>query len=242
MIRTVLFDLDDTVFDHKHSRMQALRALKSAHDSLSRIPLLELEKEHEIVLAGNYASMLDGALTPEDARTERIFLLFRKFGTVLSQGEATRYSDLYNRVYEQNRRAVPGVKKLMQALKPTVQIGVVSNGLYEIQVEKVRVIGAGDLINFMIFSEDVGARKPERAIFEAALERSGSSPANTVFIGDSLESDIRGAFSCGIRTVWLNRYKAECPEPCGTYEIRSFADTGGIMSYIFAEEHPYFPK
>ena len=85
----------------------------------------------------------------------------------------------------------------------------------------------------MILSEEVGSRKPDKAIFEAALQKSGSAPDEAVFIGDAWETDIIGAANCGIKAVWLNRYKKDCPDSALAYEIKSFDDIDGILDHIF---------
>ena len=88
------------------------------------------------------------------------------------------------------------------------------------------------LYDFLILSEEVGSRKPDKAIFEAALQKSGSAPNEAVFIGDAWETDMIGAANCGIKAVWLNRYNKPCPNAGLVYEIKSFEGMDGISNYI----------
>ena len=60
-------------------------------------------------------------------------------------------------------------------------------------------------IRFVIASGMVGAAKPNPAIFQEALKRAAVSPGNVLHVGDSLEEDIQGARSAGIRALWVNR-------------------------------------
>ena len=57
----------------------------------------------------------------------------------------------------------------------------------------------------MLLAVECGIAKPDRRIFELALEKCGCDPSQVVHVGDSLPSDIRGANGMGIRSVWLNR-------------------------------------
>ena len=54
-------------------------------------------------------------------------------------------------------------------------------------------------------------------------------------MGDAWETDIMGSHQCGIRSIWLNRYGATCPEPDITTEIRALAPVQQIVDLIFKE-------
>ncbi|MCL6588782.1 MAG: HAD family hydrolase [Firmicutes bacterium] len=236
MLKTVLFDLDDTLFDHKYARLCALRALQDLHPVLQSVPLDELEKEHEILLAAGYFSVLDKTISLYDSRLERIRSLFRIYGVSLSGAETKYYAGYYNHVYEKNRQAVPGAKRFLESLKPPLIIGVVSNGLTEFQMEKIRLCEMEGLIDFTVFSEDVGVRKPNRRIFEIALEKAAASPEEALFIGDAWPTDIVGANNCGIRSIWLNRYGLTCPDPKLAHEIHDFDSLENIITPLFRHQ------
>jgi putative hydrolase of the HAD superfamily len=232
MLKTILFDLDDTLFDHKYARLCALRALKALHPALQSVPLEELEKEHEILLAAGYPKVLDKTVSLSDSRLERIRALFRIYKVSLSEAETKHFADYYNDVYENNRQAIPGAISLLEHLKPRLTIGVVSNGINEFQMEKIRLCDMEDLIDFTVFSEDVGARKPDGRIFEAALLKADATPSEAVFIGDSWPVDIVGATNYGIRAIWLNRYGLTCPDPKLAHEIHNYDSADAILALI----------
>lgn len=56
----------------------------------------------------------------------------------------------------------------------------------------------------MVFSGNVGWRKPDRRIFEAALSALRADAREALHVGDELRADIWGAGHCGLSTVWLN--------------------------------------
>jgi HAD superfamily hydrolase (TIGR01549 family) len=207
MLKAVFFDLDDTLFDHKHSRRCGLKALKSVYSDLNKISIRELEKEHERLLAANYTRALDGDITIEDAMAERIRFLFSKFGLCLDQEEINKATTYYQDAYSLNRQSIPGVRTVLNCLKDMHLItGVISNGILEMQKEKLNICGISDLLDYVIVSEDVGIRKPDTGIFIAALQRINARSTDIAYIGDSWETDIVPANSIGIRTIWLNRY------------------------------------
>lgn len=79
------------------------------------------------------------------------------------------------------------------------------------------------LIPINIFtSEDAKSYKPRTELFEMALKETSLNPQEVVHIGDSLNSDIKGASNLGINTIWMNRNKKEIPN--GVVAVVSFAD------------------
>jgi putative hydrolase of the HAD superfamily len=65
-------------------------------------------------------------------------------------------------------------------------------------------LGIGPLFDVRVFSDEVGRRKPERTIFEAALGPLGLRPQEVVHVGDDLDADIAGAKRLGMRAVWFS--------------------------------------
>ncbi|HKL99635.1 MAG TPA: HAD family hydrolase [Mobilitalea sp.] len=61
-------------------------------------------------------------------------------------------------------------------------------------------------------SEDARSYKPRREIFDLALSVTGLQPKDVVHIGDSINSDIKGAMALGIPAIWVNRYDKVVPE------------------------------
>jgi putative hydrolase of the HAD superfamily len=65
--------------------------------------------------------------------------------------------------------------------------------------------GLGPLLEGIVTSAEVGARKPDPALFAAALEAAGAAPAEAVHVGDSVANDVEGAGAAGIRAVLVDR-------------------------------------
>jgi HAD superfamily hydrolase (TIGR01509 family) len=72
--------------------------------------------------------------------------------------------------------------------------------------------GLAPLLDTIVTSDDVGARKPRPEIFLAACRALGIDPAATVFVGDSLESDVQGAAEVGMTTVQAMWFRADDTE------------------------------
>jgi putative hydrolase of the HAD superfamily len=217
--RAVLFDLDETLFDHRYSVRTALARVQAGHPGLRQRALGELEEEYQRLLDALHPHVLAGAMTMEQARTERFRRLCEFCHAQISPDEAEGLAALYRAAYNGTRRPVAGAVPLLQALHGQVRVGVVSNNLTEEQREKLLVTGMSDLIDFLVTSEDAGAQKPDPAIFGEALSRAGCRATEAVMVGDSWESDVVGAVSVGMRAVWLNRRGVPCPDSTMAVEI-----------------------
>lgn len=71
-------------------------------------------------------------------------------------------------------------------------------------------------------SEDAKSYKPRKELFEYALYHTGCQREKAVHIGDSLNSDVKGAKAAGIHAIWLNRSSGETPE--GVVSIGSLSE------------------
>ena len=233
-LQLVLFDLDDTLFDHQHSRRCGLLTLQKLYAPLAQIPIADLVAEHEYQLTASYDSVLDGAMSLQANRLERFRRLFVSFGVTMSPPEVEQAMQRYRRAYEDHRQAVPGVIPFLMYLKSRLLVGVVTNGLTAIQQEKIRACNLEDCVDFLLTSEEAGMKKPDRRIFLRALDIAKVRHENTVFIGDSWTSDVLGAYRAGIRSIWLNRLPEPCPDPSLTTELMAFEPLDRVLEALYA--------
>jgi HAD superfamily hydrolase (TIGR01549 family) len=94
---------------------------------------------------------------------------------------------------------------LLESLRTRgVKLGIVANHWPEpgwaVRAEIER-LGVAGLVDAIVLAGEVGARKPDRAIFEAALRELDVEPFDTMFVGDRLDADVRGAGELGMITV-----------------------------------------
>lgn len=90
-------------------------------------------------------------------------------------------------------------------------LGLISNGA-PTQHVKIDVMGLRAFFSVVIVSDDVGIKKPDRRIFEMALDGLGLGASEVVFVGDNPELDIAGATGAGIRAIWLKCREEKPPD------------------------------
>ncbi len=92
-------------------------------------------------------------------------------------------------------------------------------------------MGLLELLQAVVFSDEVGVPKPDARMFRAALEALGSSPCGAVHVGDLRSTDIAGARAVGMSSVRL-RWRHDDPEdlPDGDAIADSHAHLVEILS------------
>ena len=211
MLRGVLFDLDDTLFDHHHGARAALQRVHAAYASFLVTPFAAFEQAHAEHLETLHLQVLSGALDIDAARVERFRRLLIQAG---AQGdEAAAAAALYRESYIAARQAVAGAHELLAALRARARVAVVSNNLLAEQQQKMTQCGLTPLVDALIVSEAVGFTKPDQRIFAVALDRLELRPDEAVMVGDSWPADIVGATQAGIAAVWFNPRHLPVPDP-----------------------------
>jgi putative hydrolase of the HAD superfamily len=66
-------------------------------------------------------------------------------------------------------------------------------------------LGLSAALDAVVVSAEAGARKPDPAIFQMALDKIGCMNGEALFVGDSLETDVLGARAAGLRAFLLDR-------------------------------------
>jgi FMN phosphatase YigB (HAD superfamily) len=83
-------------------------------------------------------------------------------------------------------------------------------------------MGLAERLDFAVFSSEVGKRKPHPAIFERALDALGVAAADSVFVGDRLYEDVRGAGELGMTTVQALWFRADEHPEGGEPDFQAF--------------------
>lgn len=216
----LLFDADDTLFDYGKAEAGALRQTfeqvgvkfepeyLSAYQQINRQIWTEFEQ---------------GRISAKALRTRRFELLFEAIGVSV---DPERFSAVYLSNLATQSELTEGALQVMQALYGKYRLAIITNGLRDVQRPRLARSAIRDYIADIIISEEVGAAKPERAIFEAAFRRMGNPNKDEVLlIGDNLASDMAGGNAYGIDTCWFNPTGQPRAEDIPvTYEISRLTD------------------
>jgi 2-haloalkanoic acid dehalogenase type II len=230
-ITTILFDLDDTLFDHAGTARAALAATAAARPTLQQVPVEDLYSRYSELLEELHPQVMTGRISYLAARHERFQRLLAPYEPAPTAVVVSDLAEQHYAHYQQLRRPVVGALALLQALKPAYKIGIVTNNRTAEQQEKLHHLGMSGLVDALITSEEVGVLKPDPRIYEVALARLGANPAETVMVGDNWQADVLGALAVGIRPLWLNRTGAARPL-VHVAELTSLEPLADVLHYL----------
>ncbi len=153
--------------------------------------LFQIEVPNHMFTAYLYQSMgIELALTPQEI--DRIF-------------------------WDQASPGVPteGIVDLLKYLKQNnIRTGVVSNITYcgEIVEERITQLLPENKFEFIIATSEFMFRKPNRRIFDLAVEKADLQPEDVWYIGDNYKCDVIGARTAGLFPVWYVGATGQRPE------------------------------
>jgi putative hydrolase of the HAD superfamily len=234
VLRAVLFDLDDTLFDHRLCAHTALSELHAGYEPFRGSPYPEFERLHASFLEELHRRVMTGELPLDEARQERFRRLFAAVGVPAPDDVIVAAAETYRQGYRRIRKPIAGAAALLAAVKTKARVAIVSNNLLEEQRDKLRHCALDEYIDVLVVSEEAGVSKPEPLIFGIALERLGCRKDEVVMVGDSWPADIEGAIAAGIRPIWFNPLRKPHPRPdLEVEEIHALEPVDDAMRVIF---------
>jgi len=108
-------------------------------------------------------------------------------------------------------KLVPGAIVVLDYLHHNYRMSIITNGFREVQVDKLIQSGLRKYFDKVFISEEVGAQKPHKKIFEHAVKSMNAPKKRSLMIGDSWDADIVGAKQFGIDQIYYCPLPAKLP-------------------------------
>jgi HAD superfamily hydrolase (TIGR01549 family) len=202
--RAVLFDLDDTLYDHTHAIRAALHDVAAAAPALLRKGFEALFVEYDKALDDVHPRVVAGELTFAQARVLRYARLLKWCGD--PQSDPEQLAQIQAAAYRKHERLVEHAKPLLEALRAlALRLGIVTNSVRHEQQEKLKRLGVDGYFHSLTVSGDHQIAKPDVRLFAVALAALGVDAHEAVFVGDRVHIDVHGALAAGMRAVWFDR-------------------------------------
>ncbi len=124
----------------------------------------------------------------------------------------------------------PNTINIVNTLKMQVKVAIITNGSTQRQKAKIINTNLNSCFEIIIISEEVGFSKPDKRIFELALNKLNVKPEDALFVGDDIEKDIGGCQNANIKGIWFNPHMNKNDTDIKPYaEVNSF---DGLLSYF----------
>ena len=235
----ILFDLDRTLFDfdaaEKYSFFEAFRS--EGINVNDEIFTAYKKINHEL-----WNMYSNGKVSLEFVRENRFAQLFSFAhfqpdcetwgGSLPKQINYTSLNRKFSEYLSSCNQLIPGSFDLCKKLSANHTLSIVTNGVTEIQNNRINKSLINDLFSFIFISEEIGVQKPDIRFFNHVLSiLEIRNPSQVLIIGDSLVSDIKGGNDANIHTCWFNPKKEmNSYGIVPTYEIVCLDDVMGIIS------------
>ena len=205
MLRSVFFDLDETLLDFTRAEAVALsRALRC----FGMEPTRHIIDRYHVLNISQWRLMEEGKLSRVGVLIRRFELLFEEMGWGLETVPA--FNNQYELFLGQGHYFLPGAEDLLKELAPKYDLYLATNGASEVQRGRLKSAGIEPYFKGIFISGEVGYDKPSPEYFRSCFAAIPDfDPDSAIIVGDSLTSDIRGGKNAGIRTCWLNPTGAE---------------------------------
>jgi putative hydrolase of the HAD superfamily len=198
MIEAILFDWNNTLVQFTWDD----ELLEQGHRAGLAAAGSDLDSE---AFTARYRELVLNDATPSDAYPD----LLRELGVE----NADSFMDAEHEVWRPAHQALGSAQAMLASLRGRgLKTGLVANSWPDpprLLRADVEAFGLRELLDVIVFSEEVGFRKPQPEIFLHALGQLGVEPENAMFVGDRLDTDVQGAARVGMATVQALWFRAD---------------------------------
>lgn len=223
--KTLLFDVDNTLLDFDAAEKSALRLLFEEQRILYT---LELEDQYKKINQRLWKSFEEGKMDRDEVVNTRFTLLFKELGQAV---DGVLLEKKYRSYLDEGHQLIEGALEFIHNLQQQYDLYIVTNGVSKTQQKRLRDSGLYPLFEDIFVSEDTGYQKPMKEYFDYVSARiPGYSAEETLIIGDSLSSDIKGGQQAGIDSCWFNPNKlSNRTDIVPTFEIQMLHELYKIL-------------
>ncbi|CFQ45453.1 pyrimidine 5'-nucleotidase [Yersinia aleksiciae] len=217
----ILFDADETLF-----HFDAYQGLKLMFSRFNVDFSTQDFDHYQLVNKPLWVDYQDGKISATQLQNTRFEMWAEKLGVA-----ATRLNSEFLVAMADICSLLPGARELVDALSGKVNMGIITNGFTGLQTIRLERTGLKDIFSPLIISEEVGAAKPDVAIFEYAFNlMNNPAKEQILMVGDNLHSDIQGGINAGIDTCWLNMHGAAQDDNISPrYQVSSLAELQKLL-------------
>ena len=202
----LFFDLDHTLWDFDANARATLQQLHIDLDLVSK-GIHDFDMFYQNYLVHNeklWARYRNGYIKQEELRLKRMWLTLLDF-KIADEALARQLNELFLQLLPGRTILFPDTKEVLQyLLDKGYRLHLITNGFEETQHSKLKYSGLAPYFEEVITSEGSNSLKPQKEIFDYALEKAGARVQESIMIGDSLEIDVAGAMNAGMDAIHVN--------------------------------------
>ena len=209
MMKAVLFDLGHTLINY-HNEWRGPE--RKAVAKVARLVCQETGSKDENVVEVYLLDLLEQGRKRKLAEQIEIPLpdvlsdCYARFGCDIDDGLLMEGMEAFYAVLLEKRELVPGAKEMLEDIQARgYRIGLISDVAWgltsDFPLRDMKHYGLDEFFDDFVFSTDVRIRKPNPRIFKLAMFNIGAKPEESIYVGNNLQADIKGALNVGMTAV-----------------------------------------
>lgn len=225
MYTWLLFDADNTLWDFSAAEASALELTLRTRDIDWSDEVLG---QYRIINHRAWSDYEQGLLPKEQLRTIRFQRLLEHYRL---DHPAEELSFDYRTYLAASTHMLDGARELLESLRGKYRMGLITNGLKEVQRPRLANTGLGEYFEFIVISDEIGVAKPHAGFFDHAYaQMDGADKSTVLVIGDNPNADVKGALDYGFDACWLRHPGVADRTKIGeTHRIRDIRELSNIV-------------
>ncbi len=209
-IKSVIFDIDNTLYDFTYSNEIALSRLREYTQKNFSWTAEKFDEKHLAVQTEIYSQIgYNGSCRDRMLRYQKML----EHSALPLFPHAAKMYELYWSTMLETLQPTEGVYEVLKTLKEKkIKIGIGTDMTPYIQILKLEKMNILEFIDFIVTSEEAGEEKPSAKLFQMCLNKAGCLKTECLFIGDDIKKDYEGAKNFGMNTLLLNKKNEQYSE------------------------------
>ena len=197
---TLLFDADNTLLDFDANEAYSFRAMLKELGEPYTEELFQTYRRLNLEL---WKRIERQEIEAEAGVNQRFATLMQRYGRKV---DGRQWESVNRKYLNKGIQMIPHATEVLEKLKDDYRLYIITNGLEDSQVYRIRESGLEAFFLDMFLSGRIGANKPSKEYFDYVKNHiPGFEAEKTLVIGDSLTSDIQGGYDAGLDTCWFVR-------------------------------------
>jgi putative hydrolase of the HAD superfamily len=221
----IFFDLDHTLWDYERCANETLTEIFHTYrlEGYKINPSRFIKAYHEVNwrLWGLYN---EGKIDRNGIREKRFRSVMSNLGVYKSDLPFEEISDYFIKSCSSKPHLFPGTIQTLKYLQKKYTLHILTNSFKEIAQSKLTGSKILPYFETIVSSECSPYRKPERGVFEFALNKAQAKPEESIMVGDNPESDAAGAQAAGMASILFNPEKKVFLNTYNSIEIQELSE------------------
>lgn len=223
MIKAVLIDIDDTIFDfEKCSKNSFLKTLEKFNLKFKEEDFSYFNKVNDIL----WTKQKLGEINIKEVFIKRDYQMGKYFNLDIEKG---LFNDLFVKFLYDEIEMVDGIEDLLLYLSDKYKIFTASNGIFKMQENRLKKSNLYKYFDNIFVSDKIGFEKPDKKFFQKIMDLTKFSNDDLIMIGDSIKSDIIGAKNSKIKSIYFNKDGKKISDENFTYQVKNLSEIKKIL-------------